>query len=214
MSLDSVSLSSQLCLLSALLLRVFLCVVGKMAVGSLSLSFSRHNSTGLRPASSYPTAAREEHRWACCGHGTASGLSLCEGAGEHWLASLRSRGHVCGQESGCVLLEEEAPLLGVKAVYLSAHHSTETYWAPVCARHCAKLPLPQRAAYGESSNLLAHRGFPGGWVVKNPPASAGDTSSISGLGRSHMAEKLGPSTATTGSVLWSLGSTTTEAWAL
>ena len=30
------------------------------------------------------------------------------------------------------------------------------------------------------------RGFFGGTVVKNPPASAGDTSSIPGPGRSHM----------------------------
>ena len=29
-------------------------------------------------------------------------------------------------------------------------------------------------------------GFPGGAVVKNPPANAGDTGSIPGLGRSHM----------------------------
>ena len=29
-------------------------------------------------------------------------------------------------------------------------------------------------------------GFPGDAVVKNPPANAGDTGSISGLGRSHM----------------------------
>ena len=28
--------------------------------------------------------------------------------------------------------------------------------------------------------------FPGGTVVKNPPANAGDTGSILGLGRSHM----------------------------
>ena len=28
--------------------------------------------------------------------------------------------------------------------------------------------------------------FPGGAVVKNPPANAGDTGSISGPGRSHM----------------------------
>ena len=37
------------------------------------------------------------------------------------------------------------------------------------------------------SSGLALQGFPGGSVVKNPPASAGDaedTSSISGLGRS------------------------------
>ena len=30
------------------------------------------------------------------------------------------------------------------------------------------------------------RGFPGGSVVKNPPASARDTGSVSGLGRPHM----------------------------
>ena len=30
------------------------------------------------------------------------------------------------------------------------------------------------------------QGFPGGAVVKNPPASAGDTGSSPGLGRSHM----------------------------
>ena len=132
MSLDSVSLSSQLCLLSPLLSRGFLCVLGKIAVGSLSLSSSRHNSTGLRPTSSHPAAAREEYEWACCGHVTASGLSLCEGAGECWLASLRLRGHVCGQKSGRVLLEEEAPSLGVKPVYPSAHHSAETYWEPHC----------------------------------------------------------------------------------
>ena len=30
------------------------------------------------------------------------------------------------------------------------------------------------------------RGFPGGTVVKNPPANAGDTGSIPGPGRSHM----------------------------
>ena len=29
-------------------------------------------------------------------------------------------------------------------------------------------------------------GFPGGAVVKNPPANAGDTGSNPGLGRSHM----------------------------
>ena len=29
-------------------------------------------------------------------------------------------------------------------------------------------------------------GFPGGTVVKNPPANAGDTDSVLGPGRSHM----------------------------
>ena len=31
-----------------------------------------------------------------------------------------------------------------------------------------------------------HGGFPGGMVVKNPPANTGDTGSSPGLGRSHM----------------------------
>ena len=33
---------------------------------------------------------------------------------------------------------------------------------------------------------LMVKGFPGGAVVKNPPANAGDTDSIPGPGRSHM----------------------------
>ena len=33
---------------------------------------------------------------------------------------------------------------------------------------------------------LESRGFPGGAVVKNPPANAGDTGSSPGPGRSHM----------------------------
>ena len=37
-----------------------------------------------------------------------------------------------------------------------------------------------------SSELDLSRDFPGGAVVKNPPANAGDTGSIPGLGRSHM----------------------------
>ena len=42
---------------------------------------------------------------------------------------------------------------------------------------------------GEFSLRLSkiwRRGFPGGAVVKNPPANAGDTGSSPGLGRSHM----------------------------
>ena len=38
------------------------------------------------------------------------------------------------------------------------------------------------------------KGFPGGAVVENPPANAGDTGSSPGLGRSHMPRSipLGP----------------------
>ena len=35
-------------------------------------------------------------------------------------------------------------------------------------------------------NKIIKRGFPGGTVVENPPANAGDTGSSPGLGRSHM----------------------------
>ena len=35
-------------------------------------------------------------------------------------------------------------------------------------------------------NRKSARGFPGGAVVKNPPANAGDTGSSPGPGRSHM----------------------------
>ena len=38
----------------------------------------------------------------------------------------------------------------------------------------------------KKSNQNEEQGFPGGTVVKNPPAYAGDTGSIPGLGRSHM----------------------------
>ena len=37
----------------------------------------------------------------------------------------------------------------------------------------------------EKENLIME-GFPGGTVVKNPPANAGDTGSSPGPGRSHM----------------------------
>ena len=37
---------------------------------------------------------------------------------------------------------------------------------------------------GKSKNMVSN--FPGGTVVKNPPANAGDTDSIPGPGRSHM----------------------------
>ena len=38
----------------------------------------------------------------------------------------------------------------------------------------------------ESVKKLSEKGFPGGAVVKNPPANASDTGSSPGPGRSHM----------------------------
>ena len=45
------------------------------------------------------------------------------------------------------------------------------------------------------------RGFPGGPVVKNPPAKAGDTDLIPGPGRSTSRRELNPRTTATGPVL-------------
>ena len=52
------------------------------------------------------------------------------------------------------------------------------------------------------------RGFPGGSVVKNPPANVGDTGLISDLGRSHML--LSMCYTISEPVLKSLGATATE----
>ena len=38
---------------------------------------------------------------------------------------------------------------------------------------------------GQSCCIKESKDFPGGTVVKNPPANAGDTGSIPGPGRSH-----------------------------
>ena len=40
--------------------------------------------------------------------------------------------------------------------------------------------------FGQFCKKSYKRGFPGGRVVKNLPANAGDTGSSPGLGRSHM----------------------------
>ena len=44
--------------------------------------------------------------------------------------------------------------------------------------------IPRKVYWTRCNN--SYGGFPGGAVVKNPPASAGDTGSIPGPGRSHM----------------------------
>ena len=65
-------------------------------------------------------------------------------------------------------------------------------------RFLKKLKLKTELPYGPAVPLLGIypektiiqkepcRGFPGGAVVENPPANAGDTGSSPGLGRSHM----------------------------
>ena len=49
-------------------------------------------------------------------------------------------------------------------------------------RECQALSTSE----GAFNNYGYPRGFPGGSVVKNPPASAGGTGSSPGPGRSHM----------------------------
>ena len=56
------------------------------------------------------------------------------------------------------------------------------------------------------------RGFPGGSVVRNPPADAGDTVSVPGPGRSHRGALKPCFTTIDPSGLGSLGTTTTEAY--
>ena len=48
------------------------------------------------------------------------------------------------------------------------------------------LPGAGRGGWGISVQKMQFRGFPGGTVVENLPADAGDTGSRPGLGRSHM----------------------------
>ena len=46
--------------------------------------------------------------------------------------------------------------------------------------------MGEKSSEGESIMENRYRDFPGGAVVKNPPASAGDTGSSHGPGRPHM----------------------------
>ena len=50
---------------------------------------------------------------------------------------------------------------------------------------CVQIPLKSLGA-PTGLNKKYYLGFPGGAVVENPPASAGDTGSSPGLGRFHM----------------------------
>ena len=54
---------------------------------------------------------------------------------------------------------------------------------PVRQNSKCTLPLPHHSSQSERT---PREGFPGGPRIKNPPANAGDTGSIPGLGRSHM----------------------------
>ena len=46
--------------------------------------------------------------------------------------------------------------------------------------------IPLLGIYPEKTIIQKESGFPGGAVVENLPANAGDTGSSPGLGRSHM----------------------------
>ena len=72
-------------------------------------------------------------------------------------------------------------------------------------------PSGPPTALGQRNKCLC-RGFPGGAAVKNLPANAGDTSSIPGLGRSHMPRSNWAREPQLLSLrVWSLCSTTREA---
>ena len=60
--------------------------------------------------------------------------------------------------------------------------SREQTWAP-CIGSVESYPLDHK---GSPYSILKNRGFPGGTVVENLPANAGDMGSSPGLGRSHM----------------------------
>ena len=61
-----------------------------------------------------------------------------------------------------------------------------------------ELPKVCIDSHEKETQLSCIPDFPGGTVVKNPPANAGDTGSIPGPGRSHMcAEQLSPQATTT-----------------
>ena len=55
--------------------------------------------------------------------------------------------------------------------------------------HSKRPALPR---YQSQTKTLQEEGFPGGAVVKNPPANAGDTGSSPGPGRSHMPRSTKP----------------------
>ena len=60
-------------------------------------------------------------------------------------------------------------------------HKKERNWVI-----CSEVDGPRDCHTEWSKSEGEKQGFPGGAVVKNPPASAGDTGSSPGLGRSHM----------------------------
>ena len=75
----------------------------------------------------------------------------------------------------------------------------KTEFCKLCAPHGSYIPLGDRGRENKqkSEHVVCYvriraikknktGDFPGGAVVKNPPANAGDTGSIPGTGRSHM----------------------------
>ena len=67
----------------------------------------------------------------------------------------------------------------------SLPHSTFHYLNPIGS--VVKIPpKPEPLSTHYSHNSQGRGDFPGGAVVKNPPANAGDMGSIPGPGKSHM----------------------------
>ena len=71
-----------------------------------------------------------------------------------------------------IIYSDSQPLIQSKEV-LTCELLNNFYKGHLCLEHCPRLNL-------------SVAGFPGGTVVENLPANAGDTGSSPGLGRSHM----------------------------
>ena len=70
-------------------------------------------------------------------------------------------------------------------------NSTKIYWNLPCSTHCSDtgdtaVDKANKNLFPVEFTLEKGGNFPGGAVIKNLPASAGDMGSIPGPGRSHM----------------------------
>ena len=72
--------------------------------------------------------------------------------------------------------------MNIKTKQFAIRHFYEVF-VPVLNSHLLKVAVKKHLM---KLLKLYRSGFPGGAVVKNPPANAGDTGSSPGPGRSHM----------------------------
>ena len=77
-------------------------------------------------------------------------------------------------------------LLGqLKAVELDFEPRSSSHWLG-CLPEWFRCEFPQLLYSIQTTIRISLAGFPGGAVVENLPANAGDTGSSPGLGKSHM----------------------------